>query len=751
MIYMSDTAIQILTRLNKIGAAIHSLIADETETAEIEAILRLIVESAAEVVAGSSAVLYTYDEKRARFDPESRVSAEGLTHPAADDHPRPDGFGALAVRERRRVLSYEEAASDIHPAKIAVGARTMTCYPLIVHRGVLGVLYLYLHEDRPLNRVELLMMENFVNQAAMALYIARQREQAERRETRKEKELRRLRRAGMMISSRFSMQDTLEAILRMALEVMDAQYGIFRLVDKTGKFLVTRAFVGEGLAAPVLENLPINDNSIMGLVAIRREPIMISNLREDAIVQSYYPLDRKLEMRSELAVPLIGASGRLEGVLNLESPQINAFSKQDRYILQIFATQAVFAIQETRLFDALQELSALLLTQPMQKVFDRIVVQASDLLNVKFCLLWRLENDTLVLRATTDDNLSEKTVGLHNSLIGQAILAGKPITFRESEKTSALPPASFAKRHAWGSALIIPIIANESNAPLGALGIYTAQSDQRDFEETEWEKKVLALLGYYAALAIQNAARLNELQNIQEKRAIAETFAAVGDIAANLMHRLNNKVGAIPVRAEGIFDKCETVIHESPYLANNLREIERSALEAMEIVRENLFHLHPITLVPVSVEGSVRSAIADANLPESICVHCRDLHTLPFVKADHKRLALVILNLLENACDAMQGGDMHIVGEIHIEGKTAPRYITLIIQDNGPGISPHLQERIFEFTYSGHKRERPNKLGFGLWWVKTLITRFGGNITLESDGETGTTFILQIPRDEQET
>jgi len=110
----------------------------------------------------------------------------------------------------------------------------------------------------------------------------------------------------------------------------------------------------------------------MGTVALRREPVVIPDLREEPWKGIYYPLDRELEMRSEVAVPLIGASGRLEGVLNLESPLKNAFSDEDRILLHSFATQAVIAIQEARLLDALQEIAHLLLTQTGQQVMERL-------------------------------------------------------------------------------------------------------------------------------------------------------------------------------------------------------------------------------------------------------------------------------------------------------------------------------------------------------------------------------------------
>ncbi len=121
---------------------------------------------------------------------------------------------------------------------------------------------------------------------------------------------------------------------------------------------------------------------------------------------------------------------------------------------------------------------------------------------------------------------------------------------------------------------------------------------------------MLSILGHYAALAVQNAADLEALRLAEEQRATTETFAAIGDIAANLLHRLNNKVGTIPVRVEGIQDKCAALLEADPYLAANLGEIQRSASEAMQVVRENLDHLRPIQLAPVSVAACIQEALA---------------------------------------------------------------------------------------------------------------------------------------------
>jgi signal transduction histidine kinase len=245
-------------------------------------------------------------------------------------------------------------------------------------------------------------------------------------------------------------------------------------------------------------------------------------------------------------------------------------------------------------------------------------------------------------------------------------------------------------------------------------------------------------------LAYQNAARQEALRASQEQRSVAETFAAVGDIASNLLHHLNNKVGTIPVRIQGIEDKCQDTLAANPYLSHNLDEIERCATEAMESVRESLSHLRPIRLEPVFVAARVADAIQFTKLPPGIDIRVEELDRLPVVMAGERTLTLVFTNLLENAADAMDGHGIILIG-----GSTDGDWVEITVSDNGPGIEPRFHDHIFELNYSGRGATRPSKLGFGLWWVKTLMTRLGGFVSVESDGIHGTTFHLRLPKAEK--
>jgi GAF domain-containing protein len=736
--------LEALASLNQIGAAINRIGPGERERVSMEATLRLIAESAIKVVPGSSAVMYTYDQAKPDFDPSSRVSAGEWQASILDDIPRPDGMGMRAITQRRRVLSYDERGLQIHPSKVRAGAKAVVCFPLVVAEQAVGVLYVYLHQDRQFSQLELLMLDNFVNQAAMAIYQTRRLADVQRDLARKEDEWNRLRRAGLLISSRLRLEETLEAILQMAMEVTGAQYGSFRLVDESGQELITRAIAGEHLGRPLMRPLPIDASSIVGWVAEHRQPVCIHDLHAEPWNRIYHPLDPDLEMRSELAVPLIGASGRLAGVLNLESPGVGAFSEEDSLLIQALATQAVIAIQEVRLLDALQEVAQLLLTQTCHQVLGRLVELARDLLNIAASAIWTLEGDQLVLEVASAGHQHGERLPLHASLIGQALVSRGPVLVDDVRTDPRFAHPELARVQGWSRALIVPLLTSDGREPVGAFSVYSAGTTQGRFAESEWAEKVLTCLAYYAALAVQNAAHQEALRAAQERHAVAETFAAVGDIAANVLHHLNNKVGTIPVRIQGIQDKCQPALADDDYLATNLTEIERSACEAMASVRENLSHLHPIDLAAVNVVTCVTRALEAVDLPDAMHVELLGLDTLPPVVAGERSLSLVFTNLLENAADAMQQA-----GTVTVSGAAHGSWVEVAVSDSGPGIPPELHDRIFEFNFSGRTSARPGKLGFGLWWVKTLMVRLGGSVVVESDGQRGASFRLRLPSAEE--
>lgn len=738
--------IKTLQDLNEVGRQVNHLGVGR----DLPATLRLIVEKAVQAVAAgteasanrpnASAVIWVYDAAQRSFDPYSRVSAGEPKGASTDDFPRANGLGTQAIQRRRRLLSYQERGRSIHPAKQAAGARSLACYPLIVADEIVGVLYVYRCDESRFSEVELLLLDNFVNLAALAIHHGRQVGGMTRALARKVNQLEKLARASRLVSSRTSLDETLHEILAIGLDMTAAQYGSFELYDKQRHQLTIRALAGrpEGLAGG--PPLPVDEHSIVGRVALQRQSLLIADLQEPPWQSIYQPLPVDRPMRSELAVPLMGTGGGLEGVLNLESPLPCAFTAEDQQLLEALAAQTVIALQEIRLLDALQELVGALLATNLDELLRLVIDRACDLINVPVASIWTIADaNTLVLRQSTAGHHRGRQLPLDRSLTGRAIRLRQPIAIDDVREHPDFHHKELAVEQGWVSAIVVPLlIPGEGGRALGSFSLYA--TELRDF--SDWDKKLLICLANHAAVAIQDAEQLALLKQARERQATAETFAAVGDVAANLLHQLNNKVGAIPARVQGIEEKCADALAASPYLDQNLREIERSARQAMSIVRESVAHLRPLERQAVDLAGCLERAIARAAPGPAISLSRVGLADLPRAVAGEQQLEMVFYNLIDNALQAM--GEQ---GELRLTGQTQGQEVAVTVADTGPGIDPALLPTLFEFSAfrAASSTGEARRLGFGLWWVKTFVDRFGGRLLVENEPGQGAAFTVWLP------
>lgn len=721
------------TKMNRLGP--------DTSLAEA---LQLIAATAIQLVGtnpddGAAAVIYTYDADKQAFDPSSRVSA-GEAVPLVGDVPRPTGVGATALARRSRVLSYEEHGITFHPMKYKDGIRTAACYPLLVGGQPVGALYIDLRSERRFTDQELLVLDTFVHLAAVAIYNTRQFEGMNRALRRKVEQLEQLRHAEQIISSQLKLEDTLQEILRSTVALTGAEYGSFRLLNKRSRMLELRAKAGEWSAAADQRPFPLDDgHSVVGWVGVHRQPLRLDDLRTGPWKRIYRPLHHG--MQSELAVPLLGPGGGLEGVLNLESLRPAAFDADDQRVLESLATQAVIAIQEAKLLDAVEEVAGQLVISSPESLFTLVIERACDLLNVPHGAVWVLERDkpqTLVLRAASGGFASGTHVPVQGSLLGQVVLTREAVMSSDLRSDARIQRRELSRQMGRPSALIVPLVVRDGT-PRGCFAAYAAQS--RRF--TDREARLLTSLANVAAVALQEAEALAQLKQAEERQAVTETFAVLGDVSANLLHRVNNLIGAIPARIQALEAKRPALLDDE-YVAAQVHEIEDSARAAMDAARETLTHLRPIRLRPTALQPCWASAVERAAPPPEVRVQAPDLSALPPVLAAQPQLTLLFFNLIENAVEAFEGQPGQVALAVHVlpdELGGDRAWVELRVSDTGPGVPESLREKIFEPNFS--TKRSPKKMGFGLWWAKTMVQRCGGSIALDADG-TGTSFVVRL-------
>ncbi|MDM8526938.1 GAF domain-containing protein [Anaerolineales bacterium HSG24] len=742
----SSPLTNLLRILSDLNEQIHQAGANDT----LQNLLQLIVDRATRSLNGSpsfvarrplnfrlSAVIWLLDESSQAIDPRHRVSAGNAPEQTLNDLPRPDGLGRQALYRRQSIYTYQEPDLAIHPAWQRLGFTAAICYPLIRADLPMGVFYVYHAGPNPLNEGERLFLQNCAHLATTVISNRHRPPKPANNLAHRVDELEKLWVVIGRINSRSTLASTLREILSSSLDMLGAQYGSVEIYDKKNHTLRLGALAGYKRAPDEVFDMTLNDQSIIGWVATHVKPMLITDLRTSRWRSIYRPLPISREMRSELTVPLIGTGGGLEGVINIESPLPNAFRVKDKRLLQTIASHAVVAMQEIRLLDALHEIFNRLLISESTALFKLIINWACDLINVPVGSVWLINDEgRLVVEQSTAGYKIGESIALSESITQQAIKSQQIVTVDDLRHSPIYHKRPMLAEDNLVSMIIVPLLLpKEMGHTLGSFSFFSTHL--RDF--SSWDKRILLCLANHAAIAIQYAKQFEKLQKAQERQALAETFAAVGDVSANLLHQLNNKVGAIPARVQAIEDKSGPALASYPYLAKNLRRIEESAHQALAIVRDSMAHLRPIERKPVVLAHCLEQAIQRANPKSTIIINRNGLAELPPLVAGEQQLEMIFYNLIDNALKAM-GHE----GVLTLTGHETDGQICITVADNGPGIAPNIRPYIFDLLPL-HQHHQTNRLGFGLWWVKRFVDRFGGHIEMESETGQGTTFTVSLP------
>jgi GAF domain-containing protein/CheY-like chemotaxis protein len=283
------------------------------------------------------------------------------------------------------------------------------------------------------------------------------------------------------------------------------------------------------------------------------------------------------------------------------------------------------------------------------------------------------------------------------------------------------------------SILHTPIVGGDEQRPIGLLVISSPRQEELNPDDVH----LLEALANQAAIAIQNARYLQAMRVFQERQVEAERIAAMADIAGNMVHRINNAVGAIRPLTQQIEMKLERGALEEDYLREKLHAIRENAVRTLEVARQIRRPFREIQLEAIDVNKSIAAASTELTAPVGIAVDIVYGENLPPVEATGQ-LDEVFRNLMKNALDAMteQGGQLSIRSR-----KINDRMVIVTVRDTGPGIPPHIEEKIF---HMGTTTKRGG-MGYGLWWSRTFLRRLGGDIVLKSVEGEGCTFTVTLP------
>jgi len=136
-----------------------------------------------------------------------------------------------------------------------------------------------------------------------------------------------------------------------------------------------------------------------------------------------------------------------------------------------------------------------------------------------------------------------------------------------------------------------------------------------------------------------------------------------------------------------------------------------------------------------AIEVNLR--LLESRWRERITIH-RDFGDLPPVDCDAGQMNQVFMNVLANACDAIQGR-----GNVWIATRAGADAVTITIRDDGPGIPPDVIGRVFDPFFT--TKDVGSGTGLGLAISHGVITAHGGRLEVESAPGAGATFRIVVP------
>ena len=240
-------------------------------------------------------------------------------------------------------------------------------------------------------------------------------------------------------------------------------------------------------------------------------------------------------------------------------------------------------------------------------------------------------------------------------------------------------------------------------------------------------------------------ARITEHRDAAAWRAAGaslQRLAQLGERLAGVVHELANPLQSLIAGAELLGRRSEG---EAPgELAALSGRLLRAAMRCRAIVNDVLERAHPGA--PVPEVFPVREAIGDAlSLDEAAGLSPVPVEVLPgadgvCVRADRRRLAQVVTNLLSNARAAARTIPKVIVATRDEEGRPTVR---IAVEDDGPGIPEHLRTEIFRPFFT--TKPPGQGTGLGLSISRELVERSQGRLTLEPISA-GCRFVVELPR-----
>ena len=722
------------------------------QSLDTESVGRHIAEGIRVLLGGTVSVLWELEHASNRLVAVA-TSGSGSPFPPGTRIPQDEALAGFAVREGRPVSTSNiltDPRLTLTPETRALveqsGHGSVLAVPLTIGGRVTGVLAVGDVTGRAFGAEEIRRLQDFANQAAIALEKAR----LFALETSRREQLEALANVQRDLSAELDLDRLLGLIVERAGRLFDGA-GFAYLFDEENQSLGARVW---GRAEPESEAPFPAEGGMVASCAGARRGLLVNDYPDSPFA---LPAVVHLGVRHAMAQPLVSRD-RLLGVLVVARRVDAPFRPEDFAAFEGLAVQAAVALDNAILFveagrqrreaEVLAELARSISTaQDVSTVLQRVVDGAKELCrcDLTSVALRETESGAIVMRNRAGEyrGAQERFVVEPGRGAGGLVLeSGRP--FR-SDNMADDPRIRRAYAHVIEpeglvTTLVVPIMVEGRVEGL----LYVHRRTPKPFNDRT--ETVLRQLAEYAAIAIHN---MRMLAHEHQMRAEAESASRTKDeFLATLSHELRSPLQPLlnwayllrspnldPASAERALDAIERSTKTLGQLIEDLLDVSRIVTGKLRLQAR-----------PVRLPGVVRAAmeaVEPAALAKSVTLEARIEADLPAVMGDPDRLQQVLWNLLSNGIKfTPKGGRVTVT----VAGRNSE--VTLTVADTGAGIKreflPHVFERFRQAESSTNRAY--GGLGLGLAIVRHLVELHGGSVAVQSEGEgEGATFSVRLP------
>jgi signal transduction histidine kinase len=509
--------------------------------------------------------------------------------------------------------------------------------------------------------------------------------------------------------------------------------------------------------ASVVGQRVLTAESLTGLSLKSDTTVNVSDLATDPRRQIYAPLRgyEGPEMYSLLATP-IKINDTIVGVLNVESPRLNAFHGVHERMARAIASQISIALQRTqtlatnvlftdvdRLIQANGDHQDFLEHSGygIQLALEKVMAELQRLEHVQHseAQIMVVRQDELEIIHSTNRSDIGRTLLIDKSICGRAFRECRTIVVRDVDKDPEYQRMQGDTIRSIRSEIAVPIrYSDDSDLVTGVLNVESREQDAF----SEFYQLVLESFADKLRTLLTFAKLRTDVIEALEMRTADNLLVAVGDQTTHLIHRLNNVVGAMRLRIMELQEEQDSGRLDAASIRDGLNSLLGLAERTLKMPEEITRQLGQEGTT-VDVNTCVRDAVTQITERDELDVALNladEVPSLPLYCFD-----IVVQNLLQNAVDAMpEGGRLSISTSAMVHPTLPTGYVLMSIRDTGEGISSEVQQKMFDLNFTT-KGSKGKGLGLGLWWVRNFVRRAKGDITVRSQLGSGTEVIVKIP------